>query len=193
MRTLGKNGFTIVEMLVTTLVATIVMVGVGAGMVKMLRIESLNREKARALEELCFRHARTQPLVAVGASARRDPLDDGRVDIGYPFMVFGIACETNEMTQVTNTAIQVREDNVLQTIVMSGTVVPYNVTNAMPFVDSLVDVAEMSRSSVAVTNGLVRLAYGYRIHTRGGDADVSLAVPIRMRNTAYGEMPEDDQ
>lgn len=192
MRTAPKKGFSLVEMLVVTLVTTIVVVSVGSGMVKLLRLQEMNREKARALEELCFRHARTQPLVAVGAAAIPSEDEEGRVDVKYPFMVFGIACETNELTQVTNTVLRVRDDNVLQTIVQSGaSVTPYDVTNAMGFVDRLVDLESMRKSTVVGTNDLVSILYSYRIRVKGMESDVYLGVPVRMRNTDYVGHPDD--
>lgn len=198
MQHLSRSGFTLVEMLVVTLTVVIVMVSAGVGMARLSRNESLNLEKAHTLREICELFVFTQPLVAVGAKAVPDEgkegEEEGRVDIRYPFMVFGIACETNNLTQVTNTVIRVKKKDYLESVVMSGdSATPHNQSKALVFVDSLINAEEMGRNTVLGTNGIVRLSYSYRIRVKGDQQpeEVRLAIPVRMRNTAYEGYPDD--
>lgn len=203
------KGYTIVELLVSMLIVMIVAIAAGVGFVKLGQIESLNREKARTLEALCQRFAWTQPYIAAGYTASTNGVDgrytNNYVNISYPHIVFGISCETNSFTYVTNTVISVREDGVLQTIVYAGKAVgSRSVTNAMDWLDPLFTyssasskqatiIANLNQSSVSVLNGgkAVVLKYQYGIRARSdlsrdlSDRTVTLVVPVKLRNGDY--------
>lgn len=182
------KGFTLIEFLVVSLIIGITALTIGPAFVKLSTLEDLNREKAVTLEKLCDRLAWTQPYVAVGAVASNT--SPTRVDIAYPQIVFGIACETNRFAQVTNCTIMVRNDGVLQTVIQAGKVTGIrSVTNAMDWMDPLVSKGGqpvMSQSAVTLqTNGVVMLSYAYNIIVSGATGSVALTVPIKMRNDEY--------
>lgn len=203
------KGYTIIELLVSMFIVMIVSIAAGVGFVKLGQIESINREKARTLEALCQRFAWTQPYVSVGFFASTNGVDgrytNNYVNISYPHIVFGISCETNSFTYVTNTVISVREDGVLQTIVFAGkTLGAGNVTNAMDWLDPLFAyssssgkkatvLANLNQSSVSVLNGgkAIVLKYQYGIRARNdfsrdlSDRTVTLSVPVKLRNGDY--------
>ncbi len=188
------KGFTLIELMLVVVVSAIVVISVGSGLMRLLTIDELNREKARALEKMCDLEARTQTLVAVAAKASSSSMT--RMDVVYPYMVFGIVCETNYLVQVTNTTIEVSRSNALRTTIRSGKrgggkdkVVE------MPFMDPLIATSQtvLSRRPEAgplVTNSVVTLSYSYRIGVKGLVEDVGFAVPVRMRNTAYEGYPD---
>ena len=203
----GEKGFTLMELIVTIMILCIVTAYAFHAMIRLLSIDELNKEKARALEKLGVISARTQSLVAVGA--RAEVLEDERLDIVYPYMVFGIACETNRFTQVTNIVAQVRKvkmempngekrlipDNTLELVVMSGKKGEGIIsTNAMPFLhpDIVTSATRLERKSGGTINqyGIIQLSFDYLIGFDGKTAEVGLAVPVRMRNTYYEGYPD---
>ena len=183
-----RRGFTLVEMLVVMLIVVITMLSVGQGFVKLLALEDLNREKARTLDALSQRFAWTQPYVAVGSSAISNAATE--VEIGYPHIVFGIACVTNRFTQVTNCTISVRDDGALQTVIAAGRITGVrSVTNAMGWMDPIFSGTNqpvMAQSAVSVpTNNIVLLTYRYAISVKGRTDSEVLTVPVRLRNSGY--------
>ena len=201
-----SRGFTLVELLATIVITVIVAVVAEQGLVRLIALDELDKEKAGMLCRLSELAARSQPLVSVGAKAEQT--SEACLNIRYPYMVFGIACETNRFTQVTNTVVQVRQtmaangrmvpDNTLETVVMSGRKgVGLVHTNSMPELDPLLveSKAALARKSAGSTNiyGIVELSFAYRMN--GVDdkpVEVGLAIPIRVRNTAYEGYPEYD-
>jgi hypothetical protein len=128
-----RCGYALVELLVVALIVILTMT-VGQGFAKLSALEDRNREKAVTLEKLCDRFAWTQPYAAVGRGALN--VVSTQVDITYPDIVSGIACETNRFVQVTNCTLRVRSDGALQAVVQAGKVAGLNgVTNTMDWMD----------------------------------------------------------
>ena len=184
------GGYTLVEFLVVALIVAVCSASIGPGFAKLSALEDHNREKAVTLEKLCDRFVWTQPFIAVGAVASNSSMT--RVDITYPHIVFGIACETNSYGQVTNCTVRVRDDGVLQTIIHAGGVTGLkSVTNSMDWMDALFvgkEAPALASSQVAATtNGLVILRYAYTnvISEDEGESDVVLSVPVKLRNNGY--------
>ena len=192
MKRAANKGFTLVELMATIVVMVFMAVYVGAGLMRLLSLDELNREKARALEKLSDIEARTQTLVAVGAKA--SSMSDTRIDIVYPYMVFGIVCETNYLVQVTNTTLSLPQNNAIVTTVRSGKRGGgQDKTLRMDFLDPLVDSSgtrlERRGTAPLYINGVVLLSYEYDVKHGDKRDKVGFAVPIRMRNTAYEEYP----
>lgn len=194
----NNRGFTLIELMAALVISVFVAIYVGSAMIRLSSLEELNREKARALEKLSDVSARVQTYVAVGALATN--ISETAMRVQYPYMVFGIACETNRFTQVTNALVEVRRtrlgngavvnDNTLQAVIMSsrkGEGIIH--TNAMPFLDPLLTSSEtrISRTSGARIddNGIVHLSFSYRIGFDGKADDVGMEIPVRMRNVGY--------
>lgn len=184
----GLVGFTLVELLVVTLIVSISVLTVGMGFVKLAALEDLNREKALALEALCARVAWTQPRVAVGSRVLM--VEPNHVSIRYPHVVFGIGCETNQFTQVTNCSIMVRNDGVLQTVVYAGRGQRVGgITNSMDWMDPLFIGSEqprMQHNRVTMWSSN-RLSLTYAFNVKVGDLtdSVTLTLPIQLRNSRY--------
>lgn len=199
---ISSTGFTIVELLVVMVIVAIAMTGVGVGFARLSQLEDINREKACVMEAICRQFERTQPYVAAGCSATTVTnlaFKDGCVRIAYPHIVFGIACETNRFTFVTNTTISVRSDGALQTVIEAGRVTGMrSVTNAIGWMEPLfVKTAQpwATNSSVrCLTNEIVVLNYeqGFVLEMRSGVGSrlwttnlIGLTMPIRLRNRDY--------
>ncbi|MBQ6925250.1 MAG: type II secretion system protein [Kiritimatiellae bacterium] len=190
-----QNGFTLIELMAVIVILVFLAVYVGAGLMRLQALEEMNREKARALDKLSDVEARVQTLVTVGAKAAQN--STLRTEIVYPYMVFGIVCETNYLVQVTNTTLELPNNNTVVTTIRSGKRGGGRDRSvSMPFLDPLLptDATRVRRWGAAplMTNGVFLLSYGYGIEVKGRQEEVGFAVPIRMRNTAYEGYPDYD-
>lgn len=182
------RGFTLVELLVATLILAVVGLAVGQGFARLSALEEMNREKARTLEAVCQRYAWTQPFVAVGSSAD-SYVQANRIDVNYPHVVFGIACETNRFTQVTNCVVIVT-NGVLQTTVNAGVITGLKgVSTRMDWLDPIFKrdaQPSMTRCGIAkISSNMVAITYCYEFTLDGRTDAVATTVPIRLRNNGY--------
>lgn len=183
-----RSGFTLVELLVVSLIVIIVVLTIGQGFARLSALEDLNREKAKTLEAVCRRYAWTQPYVAVGASAY-SLSQANRIDVSYPHVIFGIACETNRFSQVTNCVVMVT-NGVMQTTVNAGVISGLKgTTTRMDWLDPIFKrdaQPSMTRCGVTqVSSNTVVIAYHYEFSLNGVTDTVAATLPIRLRNHGY--------
>ncbi len=185
-----RSGYTLIELMMVALILIITSATVGTGFVKLCSIELVNREKARTLEALCRHYAKTQPFVSAGSSVQSysNSVSSG-VRITYPHIIFGIACETNNFTQVTNTLIYVKDDGVLRTSILAGRTTGNRSSESSYFWLDPIFAPDaqpvFADCSVRGAGGTVVMSYKYNISIDDADQSVMLTVPICLKNAEY--------
>ena len=177
-------GYSLVEFLVVALIISVSVLAVGSGFVKLYSSQLRYRVRARTLQALCRHFSETQPLIAMGSSLTMGD-DDKELNIAYPDIFFGVYCETNRYTQVTNTTLRVTDDGILQWIIHAGKInCGRSPTNTMLWMDTVFGENQPSMEKThfsTIENGIV-IEYVYGIDVKGSPDTVSFSVPVRLRN-----------